>query len=558
MEENNLKTKKDLKKNISKNKEFEFIIKGQIPIKKIISKSNKNSTNNSSSRTNSKSNPRNSIILTKIKNENNNLNKIEFCKDKELFSDNSLSNEDLLIVIGCNNNNNNNKKELKKSLSSSYLKNVRIINEKFKNFHHKNNYTSKSFSKKKNEENEIMKEKILYKPLKIAGTIYKKLCQKKLFFIDKIKEKQEILKGEKTDIQKTKNQNLNKSNIILKKNLSVTNYLNQKILEKIPITFPLNLSYKNSYESQSEKYRQEKIIDKFIQLKTYIKRQPENEKMIIQEFLIKNGFEDIKYFSPDKINNLSYFLNHPFNFDSKKRIKDIINEALNYKPTNEEIISDQNKLKEVNFFLNGENKKIEIHNYSPQYYKKIKAFPKTSYHKKKSFFDTINQEKLYENLCKYEQNHKSLSKYEQNHKSLNEMILSLEAEFKQLNNEKQSINEKTNNILNNENPINKQIEDKNKLVPNLCLSYKGFSKLNMNKINQNNKMLKNIKNKKEKIKEINDRLYYNFIQNSNDSFDIEKIKRRHKLTEYIILKRAKYKALIDSKKEKLDIIPFID
>ena len=553
MEENNLKTKRDLKHNISKDKEFNFIIKSQIPIKKINPKSNKSSTNNSSSRTFSKSNItnlNNSKKLTIKKKDKNNYKKINLYKDKELLSDNSSLKDDLFIVRNNNNsnNNNNNKKELKKSLSSSYLKNIRIINEKFKNFHHKNNYTSKSFSKKKNEENEIMKEKILYKPLKIAGTIYKKLCQKKLFFIDKIKEKQEILKGEKTDIQKTKNQNLSKSNIILKKNLSVTNYLNQKILEKIPITFPLNLSYKNSYESQSEKYRQEKIIDKFIQLKTYIKRQPENEKMIIQEFLIKNGFEDIKYFSPDKINNLSYFLNHPFNFDSKKRIKDIINEALNYKPTNEEIISDQNKLKEVNFFLNGENKKIEIHNYSPQYYKKIKAFPKTSYHKKKSFFDTINQEKLYENLCKYEQNHKSL----------NEMILSLEAEFKQLNNEKQSINEKTNNIINNENPINKQIEDKNKLVPNLCLSYKGFSKLNMNKINQNNKMLKNIKNKKEKIKEINDRLYYNFIQNSNDSFDIEKIKRRHKLTEYIILKRAKYKALIDSKKEKLDIIPFID
>ena len=544
MEENNLKTKKDLKKNISKNKEFEFIIKGQIPIKKIISKSNKNSTNNSSSRTNSKSNPRNSIILTKIKNENNNLNKIEFCKDKELFSDNSLSNEDLLIVIGCNNNNNNNKKELKKSLSSPYLKYGRII--KSKNFNN-NKYNDKNFSKSKNEENDIMKEKVIYKPLKVAGTIYKNLCQKKMFFINKIKEKQKILKGEKKELPKIKNQILNKSNIILKKSHSITNFLNQKFIEKIPITFPLNLSYKNNYENQSEKNRQEKIIDKFIQLKTYIKSQPENENMIIKEFLIKNGFEDLKYFSPDKINNLSYFLNHPFNFDSKKRIKEIINEALNYKPTNEELISDQNKLKEVNYFLNGENKKIEIHNYSSQYYNKIKRLPKNLYNKKKNFFESINQEKLYENL----------SKNQQSNQSLKEIISSLEEEFKQLNNEKELINKKTNNIINKENPINKQINDKNKLVPNLCLSYKVFSKLNMNKIKKNNKKLNNLKNIEEKIKEINDRLYYNF-QNSNNSFDIEKIKRRHKLTEYIILKRAKYKALIDSKKEQLGIIPFME
>ena len=138
------------------------------------------------------------------------------------------------------------------------------------------------------------------------------------------------------------------------------------------------------------------------------------------------------------------------------------------------------------------------------------------------------------------------------------MISSLEEEFKQLNNEKVSINGKNNNLIYKENPINKQIEDKNKLVPNLCLSYKGFSKLNMNKINKNNKKINNIKTKEEKIKEINDRLYYNFKQNSNNSFDIEKIKRRHKLTEYIILERAKYKALIDLKKEQLDIIPSME
>ena len=552
MKENDFKTKRDLKNNISKDNEFEFIIKGQIPIKKINSTSYKSSTNNSSSRTFSKSNLtnlNNSKKLTIKKNENNNfINKINLHKDKELLSDNSLLSDDLLIVgYKHNNNNNNKKKELKKSLSSPYLKNGRIINEKLKHFNIEK-YTVKSFSKAKNEKNEIMKEKIIYKPLKVAGTIYKNLCQKKMFFINKIKEKQKILKGEIRDFQTAKKKKLNKSNFILKKSQSITNFLNQKVIEKIPIIFPLNLSYKNSYESQSEKNRQEKIIDKFIQLKTYIKSQPENENMIIKEFLIKNGFEDSKNFSPDKLNNLSYFLNHPFNFDSKKRIKEIINEALNYKPTNEELISDQNKLKEVNFFLNGENKKIEIQNYSSQYYKKIKALPKPLYHKKKNFFESINQEKLYENLCKHEQSHQNL----------NEMISSLEEEFKQLNNEKVSINGKNNNLIYKENPINKQIEDKNKLVPNLCLSYKGFSKLNMNKINKNNKKINNIKTKEEKIKEINDRLYYNFKQNSNNSFDIEKIKRRHKLTEYIILERAKYKALIDLKKEQLDIIPSME
>ena len=545
MEEKNLKTKKDLKKNISKNKEFEFIIKGQIPIKKIISKSNKNSTNNSSSRTNSKSNPRNSIILTKIKNENNNLNKIEFCKDKELFSDNSLSNEDLLIVIGCNNNNNNNKKELKKSLSSPYLKYGRII--KSKNFNN-NKYNDKNFSKSKNEENDIMKEKVIYKPLKVAGTIYKNLCQKKMFFINKIKEKQKILKGEKKELPKIKNQILNKSNIILKKSHSITNFLNQKFIEKIPITFPLNLSYKNNYENQSEKNRQEKIIDKFIQLKTYIKSQPENENMIIKEFLIKNGFEDLKYFSPDKINNLSYFLNHPFNFDSKKRIKEIINEALNYKPTNEELISDQNKLKDINFFLNGENNKKDNLNYSSHFYKKINAFPKTSFYKKKNINDSIDYKKLNQHLTMQNNFYNT---------NLKEVISSLEEEFYKIKNEKIIIGEKVKNKIKQD--LNEhKIEDNNKLIPNLCLSSKTFAKLNLKKFNNESKKMRNMINKEDRISKINDRLFYNMKNNSTDKIFMNKIKKRHKLTEYIVLERAKHKYIIQTKYKKLSNMPSID
>ena len=61
--------------------------------------------------------------------------------------------------------------------------------------------------------------------------------------------------------------------------------------------------------------------------------------------------------------------------------------------------------------------------------------------------------------------------------------------------------------------------------------------------------------KEEKINNINDRLYYSFKRKSED---MDKIRRRQKLTEYIFLERAKYKVLIDSKKKKIKNMPIID
>ena len=506
----------------------------------------------------SKSNPtfqtlnKKPLISLKIKNEfhsrknkSNEKNSINNTSNNDKNSnDGSISNEDLLIVVGYNNN--ENKTLNRKSLSNPFLRYGKLLNEKSKNIKNKiSERFNYSYSKNLENKNEMPKEKIIYKPLKLAGTLYKDLCQKKIYFMNKIKEKQNIIKRETlSELNKNKYKTFNKVDLEMIRKEVVASYLNKKLYNNIPITYPLYLSFRNNYESQSEKKRQEKIIEKFIQLKTQIKNQPENESLLLKEFLFKNGIDNPDNYNEDKLNNLSSFLNHPFNFDSKKRIKEIINEGLNYKPTDEELIKDQNKLKVINYFLNGEKTKKDIVNYSPIFYKKIKTFSKTLYSKKKNILDLIDQEKLYENI----------NKQENNNRSLNDMINSLEEEFKQINNEKISINEKQNKKI-NQIYKTKKYEDHNKFVPNLCLSSKDFYQLYLKRVEEENKKNNNMKYREAKIKELNDRLYYR-NKNGNKTIDIDKIKRRHKLTEFIFLNKIKNKVLLEEKKKELENMPF--
>ena len=471
-----------------------------------------------------------------IKDYNNKSNFEKYYEEK-MPIEYSFSNDDLLIVVG-----NKNNKFQKRINSNPYLNYAKKLYENENNSKKYDNNSDNIFPNKiiKEKKNKI-KEDTSFKPIKIADTLYKELCKKKNYFINKLKEKKNKLSGYIIDSRNQKT--LNKSNSEGAKNLVFTNYLDRKVYKNIPITFPIYLSFKNEYESQSEKNRQEKIVEKFIQLKTHIHNQPENENLYLKEFLCKNGFDEPENHTPRKLINLSYFLNHPFNFDSKKRIKDIIKDALNYKPTNDELISDQNKLKVINYFTNGEKNKKNFISYSPQFYKKINAFPKTSIYKKENIFDSIDQEKF--------NNYLSLQK-EKSHQSLNEIIINLEDEFTKMKNEKILVSDRTK--INHEILKQKQNEE-NKLIPNLCLSYKGFSNLYLKRKKKENNKISNMIKKEEKINNINDRLYYSFKRKSED---MDKIRRRQKLTEYIFLERAKYKVLIDSKKKKIKNMPIID
>ena len=469
-----------------------------------------------------------------LKNINDDKNSEEKCQSKNL-----IPNEDLLLIVGYNKN------KAEKKLNP-YLNTLKKNKDKTISSQLDNNYQPKKIE----NYNESFNQNPIYKPVKIAKTIYKELNQKKMILLNKIKEKQRMLQsGEFTNIYSKKfKKNIKKPSFDIIHSSINTNYLDRKYFQNLPITFPVFFSFRNDYENQSEKNRQEKIIDKFIQLKTHIINQPENKNILLKEFLIKNGLDDSKNLTIDKLNNLVHFLNHPFNFDSKKSFKDILNEGINYKATNEELISDQNKLKDINFFLNGENNKKDNLNYSSHFYKKINAFPKTSFYKKKNINDSIDYKKLNQHLTM--QNNF-------NNTNLKEVISSLEEEFYKIKNEKIIIGEKVKNKIKQD--LNEhKIEDNNKLIPNLCLSSKTFAKLNLKKFNNESKKMRNMINKEDRISEINDRLFYNMKNNSTDKIFMNKIKKRHKLTEYIVLERAKHKYIIQTKYKKLSNMPSID
>ena len=72
--------------------------------------------------------------------------------------------------------------------------------------------------------------------------------------MNKIKEKQNIIKRETlSELNKNKYKTFNKVDLEMIRKEVVASYLNKKLYNNIPITYPLYLSFRNNYESQSEK-----------------------------------------------------------------------------------------------------------------------------------------------------------------------------------------------------------------------------------------------------------------------------------------------------------------
>ena len=299
------------------------------------------------------------------------------------------------------------------------------------------------------------------------------------------------------------------------KNTKVTCFLDRKIINDLPIIYPLFLSYNNSYNTFSEKNRVEKILNKFICLKTQVWKDYKNRDRILREFMIKNGVYDEKYFTQQKMSSFYEYLKKPFKFDPKKTIIDIIKEAVNYKY--ETIMSDQNTFKPVNMFIN--------HNVDHSY-RHLKKYKNKS-------FDNINAEKFYKNpICL------KVNELKFDDKNLPILVNELESNLKKIQNEGA---EKLNKLRGTTKKLKKyRIKDNNKFVPNLCLVNQAFREQYEQIVDKENKKLMDNYNKSQLIHEINDRLYYNNIKKkfSDQSFTDE-IRRKLKLTEFIVVQRAK-------------------
>ena len=248
-----------------------------------------------------------------------------------------------------------------------------------------------------------------------------------------------------------------------------------------------------------------------------------NKDKILKEFLLKNGIHDKKYLTTDKIYNLNEYLKKPFKFDPNKMTSEIIKEALNYKSDKFEL--DKNQLKPVNIFSNYNilNRNKSLRHFKSKSIGYLKPKETTTYKNP---------------IClKFEE-----LKYDQ--KNLPKLIKELEENIEKIQNEG---NEKINKLRGGYSKLKKFVfKDNNKFVPNLCLLNEDFKEQYDYLINKENRKLLNNYNKSQHIREINDRMYYNNLKKKYQMQGFnDEIKRKLKLTEYIIVQRAKKKFFLE-------------
>ena len=313
----------------------------------------------------------------------------------------------------------------------------------------------------------------------------------------------------------------NNSLIISNSNQTTTRLLDRKTINGLPITFPFYLSHNRTFSSIGEKNRVEKIISKLICLKTYILKDNLNKFNIIKEFLWKNGFKDKKYFTQNAINNLYHYLLRPFSFPNEYILADIINEGINYKsPQASNTSKKAEEINKLNYIKENQNsEEIKIMNYKTR--------------------NIVNNLKEKNNAISRKYSTLILNSKVDMNKSLPVLIKDLESEIKQVIKKKSDKLEKYNNSFIKKQEIIKNI-DKNKYIPNLCLLSQGFKeKCQINIDKKNKKIIKYI-NKQNHLKKINNRLFYNIIKkNKSEIFDRDEIQKNSKLTEYIVMERAK-------------------
>ena len=319
---------------------------------------------------------------------------------------------------------------------------------------------------------------------------------------------------------------------------NITRYLERTKINDLPVTYPLYLSYNNKYNSISEKNRVDKILNKLICLKTHLLRDPLNRIEIIKEFFLKNGFDKSIYFDENSITNFYHYLNQPFSFSPEFTLVEVVNEGINYKYDKKK---DENKDMNIANFLD----------YMPKN-RKWTDFVEYSINKKKDKNNQIGNEIIY-NLLMEEIFKRRYINYDSfRNKTLTALINDLEFELRQIKIDKMNRLDKYNNLIATRKLQTIKLEDKNKFVPNLCLISRGFKEKCKEVIDKKNKKIIKNMNKQEHLKQINNRLYYDNIRKNNMmEFDRNDIQRKLKLTELVVMERAKKRLLFQKAKNNI-------
>ena len=514
-------------------------------------------------------------LLKSTKNQNQKENNIE--KNINIFKKIKLiKKEDLLKDII---DKDNSKKEISKNI---YSRKKLLLRRNF-------SYTTKNYKKGKGNEKDILS------CLNIFTNRRKKDFSRITSNINYLLQRNQTLLMREDNIiindfnyfKPQYTNNLDK-NIFKQNNFSSRNGMYGK-KENLPLFYEISYTHRNDYSSKSEKNRHEILLNELSKLKFYLEQNPNDELLIIKDFLQKFHIKNISKYSDEKLLKICKFICKAKQNQLLKIIK-----------------PDSNLKKMIYNFLNLPIEKEDIYDnkynaiYSPQ-----NTFRKINLNKNKTFYNfRVNKRKNYFDIydtnskLKYLFNQKELYRPNKNYsQNLDLLINEISKEVKEIeNNIKKSrdIDYKANeNFLfitqtksksfsskrmNNKklilSPINRHNKESNKngffliFSKNNLKNYNKNNNLNNKTLNiclrkktmdveKNNKKDKKHENEVEKnkinIKELVKRLYYAPTQKKFGLFDV---KKNLKLTEYIALHFAKQK----QKMNKIEIIknPYIE
>jgi hypothetical protein len=346
----------------------------------------------------------------------------------------------------------------------------------------------------------------------------------------------------------------------------MTHYLEKRGRNEVPFVFPITWIHQNDYVNNSEKNRYEKMTELFLKLKFYIERDEGNEKQYIKEFMIKNGIYNGDLFTIDKLTNFMNFLNSKMVIDPSKSLKEIITKACSFKGDDEEEIPRRSRSREKSMresIQENNDESIEEENKLNVSISKSKIFSNSKKNinsqnipNKRSHFTLSVQQNKNSNLnsgntwnryCDKEEDRYNMSRYLSHPQPIlgkkfkvelnnpQAVIKGLETEFarmKGLNfgsriiiNDFEGRSSGRTTVLKDKIPVISNNAIKEQLDRNARQTF-SYSRTKMEHIEKNlNREMEN---------------------------DIELIKKKNKLLEYIILQRSKSKLVLEIEKKKFN------
>lgn len=350
-----------------------------------------------------------------------------------------------------------------------------------------------------------------------ANTIYKVLNKRKNEFISTIKKHSN--NPDQPEDLLTQKRNFFKSN-------AMTHYMEKKG-DEVPYVFPIAWIHQNNYNNYSEKNRYEKITELFLKLRYFIERNEENEKEYIKEFMMKHGIYDSEYYGIDRLDNFMNFLNSKLKINPAKTIKQIIIDATNFKG---EILDEGKQMNKTHMSY----KAKKIMQYS------MDSIRKSPNRRRKKQEDDPHNINYYSSKPQPILQGKKFNLDLNNPKSI---IEGLEEEFLHLKSGFGGMSMKLNeSALSNNN------------VP-ISYNFKGASHCTLNSNGETHTDNRYTAQPKDKFnKTVTSKSLR--LPKLSAEFDIDQIKKKNKLLEYIVLQRSKskYQLLQDMKKFKISEI----